>query len=80
MGNERVSVFKFDRVFREYYEDYFRDCKVSSLVKQEDILSRLIDSDLFDDFVLADEVILLYDLIRDECVRRLALAVQGEQM
>lgn len=79
MDNERVSIFKFNRMFREYYEHYFSDWKVSSLVKQEDILSHLIDSDLFCDFVLADEVILLYDLVRDECVRRLAMRIEAEE-
>lgn len=76
LENKHITIFEFDRVFKEYHKNYFNHWKVSSLVEQENILSQLIDSDLFSDFVLADEVIMLYDLIRDECVRRLALSIR----
>ena len=64
------------------YSDKVKDivtAKANSYIAaQEEILSKLIDSDLFSDFVLADEVIILYDLIRDECVKRLALSIREE--
>ena len=78
LENKHVSVFEFSKVFKEYHSYYFSNWKVASLVEQEEILSKLIDSDLFSDFVLADEVIILYDLIRDECVKRLAVSIREE--
>lgn len=65
--------------FSEYYKEWFSRWNASSLVEQEQVLSDLIDSELFMDFILNDEVILLYDLIRDECVRRLAYSVRTEE-
>ena len=64
--------------FTKYYKDWFSSWNASNLIKQEQLLSDLIDSDLFMDFILCDEVVLLYDLIRDECVRRLALSCKSE--
>lgn len=64
--------------FMKYYKDWFSSWNASNLVKQEQVLSDLIDSELFMDFILCDEVVLLYDLIRDECVRRLALNCKSE--
>ena len=75
MDNKHISIFEFDRVFKEYHKNYFIHWKVSSLVEQENILSQLIDCDFFSNFILADEVIMLYDLVRDECVKRLALGI-----
>ena len=76
MENGCISIFEFDKVFREYHKEYFSHWNVSSLVEQEEVLSKLIDSDLFQEFILADEIIVLYDMIRDECVKRLALSVR----
>lgn len=66
----------FDEQFKEYYRNWFSTCKASSLVRYEENLSQIIDSDLFDGFVLSDEVIVLYDLVRDECVYRVAKMVE----
>lgn len=60
--------------FIEYHKDVIAHWKVSTLIEQEKILGELIDSDCAEDFVLIDEVILLYDLVRDECVKRLSLS------
>ncbi len=49
------------------------------MVEQEAVLSQLIDSDLFQNFILADEVIMLYDMICDECVKRLAFSVREDE-
>ncbi len=64
--------FKFRKDFEEYHKELFSHWEASSLVEQEALLSQIIDSDLFDNFVLIDEVILLHDLIRNECVNRLS--------
>lgn len=62
----------FSKQFEEYYRNWFSQCKASQLVKYEQNLSRFIDSDLYCDFVLCDEVNVLFELIRDECVYRVA--------
>lgn len=71
--------FEFRTIFEEYHRELFSHWQTSSLVEQEVLLSRIIHSDLFESFVLIDEVILLYDLVRDECVRRLAILAQSEE-
>jgi len=71
--------FEFRKIFEEYHKELFSHWQVSSLVEQEALLSQIIRSDLFDNFVLIDEVILLYDLVRDECVRRLVISVRSEE-
>lgn len=62
--------------FEKHYQEWFRGFNAKRLVECEQNLSNFIDSDLFCDFILSDEVILLYDLIRDECVRRVAIMSQ----
>lgn len=58
---------------KKFYQDYFSTCAFSELVRREDQLSRLIDDDSFSYTLLIDEALLLYELVRDECVRRIAL-------
>ena len=56
----------------------FSHWRISSLVEQEFILLQLINSDLFEDFILIDEVIVLHGLVRDECMRRLVRSLHEE--
>lgn len=63
--------------FREYYKRLLSTVKLSTLAQQEEILSRMIDDDTVADSYLIDEVVLLYDLVRDECVRRIAKIADG---
>lgn len=58
--------------FTEHYKDWFKGMHIKRLVECEENLSSFIDCDLFGSFILSDEVILLYDMVRDECVRRVA--------
>ena len=58
---------------KTFYKDYFSGCSASELVRNEDQLSRLIDDDSFSYTLLIDEALMLYELVRDECVRRVAL-------
>lgn len=60
---------------KEYYQNYFRHCSASSLVLFESHFSKLIDDDFFEETLLIDDVLMLYELVRDECVRRVALMV-----
>lgn len=78
MGDNHISASEFNRVFKTYFKEWFSGCNTTTLVKQEDILSQLIDSDFGPDFILIDEVIVLYDLVRDECVRRLAISIRED--
>lgn len=73
-----MNGFEFRDAFKEYHKELFSHWKSKSLVEQEAILSQLIDSDLFEHFVLIDEVVLLYDMVRDECVKRLELSVKAD--
>ena len=64
--------------FREYYKERFRSSSASALVEQERLLSELIDNDDFISVWLMDEIIVLYELVRDECVCRVALIAKSE--
>ena len=61
--------------FKQHYREWFRRMELSALVAYEDNLSRLIDSDLIDDCILSDEIMTLYEIVRDECVCRCRLHV-----
>lgn len=62
--------------FKVHYCEWFKNFSNSSLVKYEENLSKLIDSELFSDCILSDEIVLLHELIRDECVNRLAMIAE----
>lgn len=67
---------KYMKDFKEHYQEWLRGFSAKRLVECEENLSSFIDSDLFSSFILSDEVILLYDMVRDECVRRVAIMSQ----
>lgn len=69
---ERGYIMKYMKLFKNHYCDRFKNFRISSLVEYEENLSKLIDSELFNDCILADEIIMLHELIRDECVFRLS--------
>lgn len=60
-------------VFRQYWKERFSLSKTSHLVKAEQWLSDFIDSDFCGDWLLSDEAFVLYELVRDECVKRVAM-------
>ena len=63
---------KFQEQFKEDYKQWFSEMSAKQLVMYEENLSKYIDSDLFENSLLADEVLILYDLVRDECVYRVS--------
>ena len=63
---------KFQEQFKEDYKQWFKEMSAKHLIKYEQNLSQYIDSDLFEDSLLADEVLILYELVRDECVYRVS--------
>ena len=67
---------KFQEHFKEHYTEWLKGCSAKRLVDFERNLGNLIDSDLIEDFILCDEVIALYDMVRDECVYRVAKMVE----
>lgn len=56
--------------FKKYYSEWFSRFDVKTLVEYEQSLSKFIDSDDFHDFPLSDEVLMMFELVRDECVMR----------
>lgn len=71
---------KFQEQFKLDYEQWFREMRAKQLVKYIHNLEQYIDSDLFEDSLLADEVLVLYDLARDECVYRVSKMAELEQL
>lgn len=67
---------KYMEQFKEHYKEWFRGCSAKRLVDFEKNLCNVIDSDLIENFVLCDEVIALYEIVRDECVYRVAKMVE----
>ena len=65
----------YNEQFVEYYRDWFSDMPLECILTYEENLSALIDSNLYDGFCLQDEVNVLYELIRDECVKRCQLSI-----
>lgn len=61
--------------FEKHYMERLGRMHISRLVECEENISRLIDSDLFADCILSDEITALYELIRNECIHRCQLSV-----
>lgn len=69
---EKGDFMKYYDTFSTEWQAHFSHCKLSRLVEYEDIISRFIDSDFYPEFPLSDEVMELYRLVQNECVRRCA--------
>ena len=69
---------EYRRNFVDYHKKIFSNWKTTTLIEQEKLLGQIIDSDMAEDFVLIDEVIQLHDMVRDECMKRLAHVVGVE--
>lgn len=67
--------------FLELYKIHYRDVVTRwsdcCLFRQEALLSRMIDSDDYSNLMTFDEILALYDVIRDECVRRIGRSAFG---
>ena len=61
-----------------YFKQFFGRMSNRTLVRQEQILSDLIKSELVCDLILIDEIAFVHGLMRDECLKRLALSVCDE--
>ena len=64
---------------KDFYTDYFKHCSAAELVKREDEFSKLIDDDFSADSLLLDETLLLYELVRNECVHRVSLMAHSQE-
>ncbi len=64
---------------KEFYRNYFSGCSASELIRHEDQLSRLVNNDKFSYTLLIGEALMLYELVRDECVRRVALMAHTQE-
>ena len=58
-------------LFKTRYGEWLADFDNKCLIETIDNLEQFIDSDIFDNFLLDDEVLALYDMARDECVERI---------
>lgn len=63
---------EYDDFFRAYWHERFVGSSLKGLVEWERQLSVMIDSDTFDSNPLSDEILVMFDLVRSECVRRCA--------
>lgn len=66
-------MYDFLERYKIYYRNQVLDWPNSCLFQQEALISRLIDSDDYSNLLSFDEITALYDIIRDECVRRVGL-------
>lgn len=58
-------------IFKKHYSERFTHWNLSLVVECVQSLEKFIDDDeLCVDFPLLDEVLIMYDLLRDECVNR----------
>lgn len=73
-----TNCFKYREFFENFHEDWFSHWKSENLIEQAKVLAKMIDSDLVAESMLIDEVMILFDLIRDECVKRVAKSVNVE--
>ena len=69
---------QFLEQFKEDYKQWFRDMSSKQLVAYEQNISCYIDSDLYENSILADEFEILYELIRDECVYRVSKYAEAD--
>lgn len=60
------------------YVEWFRGFSNGSLARHISVMERLIDSNDFAESLLIDDGIRIYDLLRDECVRRVSLMSRYE--
>ena len=72
------NCFKYREFFENYHKDWFSYWDSENLIEQAKVLAKMIDSDLVADSLLIDEVMILFNLIRDECVKRIAKSVNVE--
>lgn len=73
-----ANCFKYREFFENYHENWFSYWKSENLIEQAKILAEMINSDLVAESILMDEVMILFNLIRDECVKRVAKSVSVE--
>lgn len=62
-----------DNLFRTYWKNEFSSCSTKMLIEYESVLSEFIDNDYFGSSVLIDEVLIMYELVRNECVHRVSM-------
>lgn len=64
----------YDECFSEHWKARYAHCRIDNLVRDEDVLSAIIDSDFASDCPLIDEILLVHDIVRDECVKRCSIS------
>lgn len=67
----------FLEIFAKFYSDMAAHISCAELVEQERYVSKLIELDFASELFQIDEILILRDILRDECVRRLARSVSS---
>lgn len=62
----------FLELYKIHYREFFSRMSDGCLIRQEELVSRLIDADFSSELIQLDEILALYEIIRDECVRRVS--------
>ena len=68
----------FLNLYKIHYTDMATRLSDARLVRQEQYVSQLIDLDFASELFQIDEILVLHDVLRDECVRRVRCSSDGE--
>lgn len=63
-------------IFEKYYREWFKNFDSRDLVKHEQLLADLIENELVYESLIIDDVVKMFEFIRDECVRRVAMSCE----
>ena len=70
---------EYMEIFKAHYKEHFSRSTSSKLVENEERLSLLLNDDTFSYSPLIDEALAMYELIRDECVRRVSRMAKSDE-
>lgn len=76
----KISTRQFEDTFSEYWKERISRFSLSNLVFYANSISKFIDNGFVENFILADEIIVLHELIRDECVHRCNLMSESRNI
>lgn len=66
---------RYYEIFKQRYSNMLKGYCDAELVKAVSEIEMIIDSDITNAFPMIDELMIIYDIVRDECVSRLCAQV-----